>query len=592
VPLALQSSEPSWQVRKIVVIGPGIVGMPMAALLADARIREGTTEPARVVVLQRPSPTSGWKVDAINAGRSPIGGVEPDLDGVVAETVRDGLLSATSDYATVRDADVILVCVQTDKRGYAPDYGPLFDALTGVAEHLRARPAGNVPLIVFESTLAPSSMTTVVREHFARYGLVEGRDILLGNSPNRVMPGRLVERVRSSDKIVAGLHPVTPELIRRLYSRIVTRGTLYPTNSMTAEVVKTLENAYRDVRIAFAAEVVRWCDEHDVDFYAVRDAVNTRLGQSDDASHRPTMVPSGGLLVPTVGVGGHCLPKDGILLWWRALEAKVDPARSLILEARRINDESPAQTIGLAERVFGEASLEGTVALLGVAYRFNSEDTRNSPTLALATLLRERGTPVRLHDPYVKGDDQNLVRSGFAAQFTTDLSSALKGAETAIICTAHRDYVDHPEAVLTAGPQLRYVVDGANGWSREATHRRTVQYSGIGRGRRAPDGALVDFVSEAFVAMERGLAHEVRALVSFLNDRYAADAFSRVAFDEVRRIAATCVTGCAIPAATPVEAPTAYPPTGPGGGKWRLLTRALAWSGAASESELAAGIGP
>lgn len=587
MPLDLDSPDSSWQVRKIVVIGPGIVGMPMAAMLAHARIREGTTEPARVVVVQRPSPTSGWKVDAINAGRSPIGGVEPELDHVVADAVHAGLLSATSDYATVRDADVILVCVQTDKRGFAPDYGPLFEALTGVAEHLRSRPAGNVPLIVFESTLAPSSMTTVVREHFARYGLVEGRDILLGNSPNRVMPGRLVERVRSSDKIVAGLHPTTPRLIQRLYGRIVTQGTLYPTNSMTAEVVKTLENAYRDVRIAFAAEVVRWCDEQDVDFYAVRDAVNARQGQADDASHRPTAVPSGGLLVPTVGVGGHCLPKDGILLWWRALEARVDASRSLILEARHINDESPAETLRLAERAFGGTSVQRPVALLGVAYRFNSEDTRNSPTLALARLLRERGTRFRLHDPYVKGDDQNLIRAGMTTQFTNDLSVALADAETAIICTAHRDYVDDPGAVLAAAPHLRYVVDGANAWSRDTVGDRGVLYTGIGRGRSAPDAGFVDFVSEAFVAMERGLAHEVQALVRFLNERYAADAFSRVAFDEVRRIAATCVTGCAIPPATAVEAPSPYPPAMNGAWDWRLLTRALAWSDPAREPELA-----
>ncbi|HWZ60700.1 MAG TPA: hypothetical protein VNW46_17080, partial [Gemmatimonadaceae bacterium] len=233
-----------WHVKQIAVIGPGIVGMPMAALLAHARIREGGEEPARVLVVQRGSRTSGWKVDAINAGTSPIGGIEPDLDRIVAESVREGLLSATTDYAQLRDADVILVCVQTDKDGFAPDYGPLFEALTRVAEELQHKPAGNVPVIVFESTLAPSSMTTVVREHFARYGLVEGRDILLGNSPNRVMPGRLVERVAASDKLIGGLHPVTAELIKRLYARIVTGGTLYTTNSMTAEIVKTLENAY------------------------------------------------------------------------------------------------------------------------------------------------------------------------------------------------------------------------------------------------------------------------------------------------------------------------------------------------------------
>ncbi len=113
---------------------------------------------------------------------------------------------------------------------------------------------------------------------------------------------------------------------------------------MTAEIVKTLENAYRDVRIAFAAEIVRYCDEHDIDFYAVRDAVNKRLAQTDRASNDATAVPSGGVLVPTVGVGGHCLPKDGILLWWRKIESGADTSQALILESRKINDASPAET--------------------------------------------------------------------------------------------------------------------------------------------------------------------------------------------------------------------------------------------------------
>ena len=306
MPLSFDQAEAyRWIIAKIVVVGPGIVGMPMAAMLANARIREGSDEPASVVVLQRDSKTSGWKVGAINSGHSPIGGVEPDLERIVAESVAAGVLRASHDYTEARDADIVLVCVQTDKTGLAPDYGPLLESLEALAPALGARPAGNVPLIVFESTLAPSSMATVVRELFASHGLVEGRDLLLGNSPNRVMPGRLVERVASSDKVVAGLHPLTPKLIQRLYARIVTGGTLHATNSMTAEVVKTLENAYRDVRIAFAAEIVRWCDANDIDFYAVREAVNRRLAQTDAASADPTAVPSGGVLVPTVGVGGQ-----------------------------------------------------------------------------------------------------------------------------------------------------------------------------------------------------------------------------------------------------------------------------------------------
>jgi UDP-N-acetyl-D-mannosaminuronic acid dehydrogenase len=557
VPLKLDASGvPDWHVKKIAVVGPGIVGMPMAALLAHARIREGSETPATVLVVQRASATSGWKVDAINAGKSPIGGVEPDLDRVVAESVAAGLLSATSDYAGVRDADVILVCVQTDKAGFAPDYGPLFEALGHIGEELRHRPAGNMPIIVFESTLAPSSMTTLIREHFAKYGLIEGRDILLGNSPNRVMPGRLVERVASSDKLVAGLHLVTPELVRRLYGRIVTGGTLYPTNSMTAESVKTLENAYRDVRIAYSAEVARACDEANVDFYAVRDQVNARLHQADGASADPNAVPSGGLLIPTVGVGGHCLPKDGILFWWRRIESGADTSKSLILEARHINDASPAETVRLAEQRIG--SITGkSVALLGTAYRFNSEDTRNSPTLSLARLMLERGCSVRLHDPYVKPDDQNLAKFKLTALFTNDLATAVKDAEILIMCTGHRDYLGAGrEAMLQAATKARALIDGCNLYHAAEIHGR-VAYTGIGRGTKAPTAELIESVYAGFRIMERGLANEVLETAEFLNERYASgDPFNQVRFTEVQRLAGTCVTGCAIADPGLVSAPS------------------------------------
>lgn len=541
-----------WSVRHIAVVGPGIVGMPMAAMLAHARIREGSDEPARVTVIQRNSPTSGWKVEAINSGRSPIGGIEPDLDRIVRETVAAGLLRASHDYAAARDADVVLISTQTDKKGLAPDYGPLEEALAGIAGALKDRPAGQVPLIIFESTLAPSSMATVIRELFARHGLIEGRDVLLGNSPNRVMPGRLVERVCESDKIVAGLHPDTPGLIERLYRRIVTRGTLHPTNSMTAEVVKTLENAYRDVRIAYASEVVRYCDRRDIDFYQLRQQVNQRLRQTDAASSDPNAVPSGGLLVPMVGVGGHCLPKDGILLWWRALEAGEDRSRSLILEARTINDASPAETIELAERALGPLTGRA-VTLLGAAYRFNSEDTRNSPTLALARLLLDRSARVTLHDPYVYPTDQNLRRYGLAELFTRDLTQAVASAEVLVLCTAHRVYLDQRVAILNQARKAVGVVDGCNLWHAGDMTRPGLRYTGIGRGTAAPTAQLVDAVCAGFRAVETGVANEVNALVGFLNQRYAGDGFNQVRFSEVQRIAGTCVTGCDIAAPGPVQ---------------------------------------
>lgn len=533
--------------RLIGVIGPGIVGMPMAALLARAELRRGA-DGGRVLVVQRASATSGWKVDAINAGRSPIGGVEPQLQEIVAEGVAGGRLGASHRVDDLADAYAVLVCVQTDKRGIGPDYDPLYEALDALALAFKRRRAGTPPpLVIIESTLAPSSMTTIVRERFASHGLVEGRDVRLGNSPNRVMPGRLVERVATSDKLVAALAADTAAEIAMLYRGIVTAGTVHVTNSLTAEIVKTLENAYRDVRIAFSAEVVRWCDARDVDFFALRDRVNAELHLEDAASKDPSVVPSGGLLVPTVGVGGHCLPKDGILLWWRRLEAN-DPAaaRSLILESRHINDESPAATLALAERHLGPARGR-RIAVLGAAYRFDSEDTRNSPSLSFVEVALAAGAKVRLHDPYVQPHDQNLVRRGLAPHFTNDLAAALADAEWIVIATGHQAYANDVPALLAKAPQAKGVVDASNLWRAAMLAGTGLGYCGIGRGTTPPDATLVRGVAAAFREVESAVSAEVDALAAYLSARYAPDAFSKADAREVRRLAATCVTGCSLP---------------------------------------------
>ncbi|MCF8370332.1 MAG: nucleotide sugar dehydrogenase [Bacteroidales bacterium] len=534
-----------WKVEKIAVIGPGIVGMPMASLLASAKIKIGTTRPAKVLVVQRKSENSGWKVDAINSGKSVIGGIEPDLNTITEKAVKAGLLSATSDFNELTDADVVLVSIQTDKDGYAPDYGPLLGGLSSLARALQNKPEGKIPLIIFESTLAPSSMATVISDHFAKFGLVEGRDILLGNSPNRVMPGRLVERVTSSDKLVAGLHPETPKMIQHLYKHIVLKAELFATNSMTAEVVKTLENAYRDVRIAFSADVVRYCDENDIDFYALRNKVNKKLAQEDNASADPNAVPSGGILIPMLGVGGHCLPKDGILLWWRRIDSKADTSNSLILNSRFINDESPTETIRLAEKSFG--FFRGKkVAILGAAYRFNSEDTRNSPSIQLALRFQERDAEIILQDPYVKPDDQNLLHFKLNDIFTRDLEKAITEAEYIFIGTAHKAYIDGFEDIIKKAPKLKAIIDASNIYSRKQVEDKGIAYTGIGRGSEAPKKDFVDFVYKSFRIMERGLANEVMAICTFLNKKYAHTDFNKVDFTEVQRLAGSCSTGCEI----------------------------------------------
>lgn len=537
-------NEQTWKIEKIGVIGPGIVGMPMAGLLANAQIKIGNDSPAKVIVIQRKSVNSGWKVAAINSGKSVIGGIEPDLDDITHGAVEKGILSASTDYSLLSDADVILVSVQTDKKGLEPDYGPLFEALENLGAALKNKPAHKIPMVVFESTLAPTTMDTLIRSHFMKYGLEEGKDILLGNSPNRVMPGRLVERIIGSDKLAGGLSPVTPQLIKKLYQNIVTQGEILTTNSLTAEVVKTLENAYRDVRIALSAEIVRYCDQNDIDFYKVREIVNEKLAQADQANQNPNEVPSGGLLIPTLGVGGHCLPKDGILLWWRNLEQSSETPKSLIISSRAINNESPFITFAQAEKVFGSLH-DKKIALLGVAYRFNSEDTRNSPTLQLANYLRDQGVKYVMHDPYVKYDDQNILKYNQQDYLTQDLDTALKDADYVIVGTAHKAYLDDLDQIK-ASPVLKGIMDACNIYSSKMFEGTSIGYAGIGRGKLAPDSAFIDFVYESFRAMEKGVANELTNLIKFYNENYAFDKFNQVEFKDVQRLAKTCTTGCEI----------------------------------------------
>src|SRR4051812_31921987 len=188
------STNPTF-VREIAVIGPGTIGMPVAALLANAELWAPDGSPTRVIVVQRASTSSGWKVGAINAGRSPIGALEPALDQLVAQGAGSGRLRATTEYRDIRDADVIIVCVQSERRALGPDYAALFEALHGVADALTLRGADARALVVIESTLAPSSMLTDVRALFAAHGLEEGRDVFLANSPGRAVSGQAVESV-------------------------------------------------------------------------------------------------------------------------------------------------------------------------------------------------------------------------------------------------------------------------------------------------------------------------------------------------------------------------------------------------------------
>ena len=221
------------------------------------------------------------------------------------------------------------------------------------------------------------------------------------------------------------------------------------------------------------------------------------LSQTDTASSDPNAVPSGGILIPMLGVGGHCLPKDGILLWWRSIENKSDTSSSLILNSRFINDESPAVTFKQAEKSFGSLK-DKKLALLGVAYRFNSEDTRNSPTLTLANHLREQGISYIMHDPYVKKDDQNLLKFDQQGNITSDMDEALKDADYIIVCTAHKIYMDELARILSY-PNVIGIMDACNIYNKGSIATSQKAYAGIGRGSNMPEPDLVQYRQCCFI---------------------------------------------------------------------------------------------
>jgi hypothetical protein len=276
------------------------------------------------------------------------------------------------------------------------------------------------------------------------------------------------------------------------------------------------------------------------------------LSQSDKASSDPNAVPSGGLLIPMLGVGGHCLPKDGILLWWRNNQKGNDNSKSLILESRLINDASPVYTFKQAEKSFGNLH-DKKIALLGVAYRFNSEDTRNSPTLALANYLRENNVDYMMHDPYVKNDDQNLLRFNQQEHLTHDLNKALKYADYVFICSAHKEYIDHFNAIASQ-ENVKGIMDASNIFNRKQFENNPEKYAGIGKGTEDPSEEFIKFVYDSFRAMEKGLGHELMGLINFYNENYAFDEYNKVKFGDVQRLAKTCSTGCEIADAEGIEA--------------------------------------
>lgn len=422
----------------IAVVGLGYVGIPVAALFARADF-----------------PVLGFdinqeKIAKLRRGENPIKGKEPGLTELISSVIRNSRFRVTLDPDDLTDADIYFVCVETpiDTKTHKPDYTALKDALSTIGRYLKR---GN--MVIVESTIAPGTTDIIVGPILARAsGLRPGYDFSLVHCPERLMPGQLLWKIEHHDRVVGGITKKSAKLAALLY-RYIVKGRLDLTDAVTAEVVKTAENAYRDVQIAFANELALICEKVGADVYLVRELVNR-------SPHRDVHLPG-------AGVGGHCLPKDS---WLLIAPVTKDRIGQLTVTARAVNDSMPAHIVTLATEGLREAGrpLKGaTITVLGYSYLENTDDTRNSPSIQVVDLLCRRGANVRIHDPYVE-------------PYSSPVKQAIQGSDCIIVMVAHDQYRTLKLADLNKWVKTPVLIDGRHVFGKKEARRYGFFYKGVG----------------------------------------------------------------------------------------------------------------
>jgi UDP-N-acetyl-D-mannosaminuronic acid dehydrogenase len=418
------------------VVGLGYVGLPVACLFAKTRFDV-------VGVDVKPE-----RVAKINVGSSPIEGDEPGLADMLAEVVSGGRLRATTSYQDLSDRDAITISVETP---VGEDHVPRFEALRSVLKQM-GPVLKDGALVIVESTIAPGTMGGLVKPLLEESsGKRVNEEFFLGHCPERVMPGKLLANLRGLSRVCGGETAETAETMVALYRHIV-EADLDPADCVTAELVKTAENAYRDVNIAFANEVALICEALGGDVWKVRELVNKSPGRH--------------MLLPGAGVGGHCIPKDPWLLIANA--GSVGPR--LVPASRAVNDGMPlhvAELVVQALRNVGVNAAEAKVAVLGYAYLENSDDTRNSPSQALVARLQEMGCRVVIHDPFV-GEHQGEV------------DEIVGGSDVVVVMVAHDVYRDLDLMRLRQRVSHPILVDGRRVFAAEQVREAGWVYRGVG----------------------------------------------------------------------------------------------------------------
>jgi UDP-N-acetyl-D-glucosamine dehydrogenase len=433
LPAAALGERIARRTARVGVVGLGYVGLPLAVELARAGF-----------------PTVGIdlderKVDAIRQGTSYI----PDVPTAeVRRLVAEGLLDATTDFAVVADLDTVNICVPTPLRKTKdPDMTYIVSAVGRIAEHLHAG-----MLVILESTTYPGTTEELVKPMLEAGGLRAGSDFFLAFSPERVDPGNPSFNTHNVPKVVGGVGSSSTELAAALYGAAIERIVRVSTPQV-AEMVKLLENTFRAVNIGLVNEIAMMCDRLQIDVWEVVHAAATK--------------PFGFMpFFPGPGLGGHCIPIDPFYLSWKARQSGFE-ARFIEL-AGQVNGAMPhfvVEKIGEALNRDRKALNGSTVLVLGLAYKRDIDDIRESPSLDVMTLLHQKGATVQYADPYVPHLGARQWPGGFDLATEPVTSEALGAADCVAILTDHST-IDYDMVRAVA----RLVVDTRNAIAGDHAH--------------------------------------------------------------------------------------------------------------------------
>lgn len=403
---------------KVCVIGLGYIGLPTASILA----------------------TSGFKVIGVDNNRAVIEKVsngmtdikESGLQVLVEAAAKSGSLKSQME---VEEADIFIICVPTPISGTIKKKTDL-SFVKQVAESIVLKlNKGN--LVILESTVPPGTIEDILKPILEKSGLNVGNDFYLAYCPERVLPGNLLNELIRNDRVIGGIDRKSAELARKVYEKFV-EGEIYLTDAKTAEFVKLMENTYRGTNIALANEFALISEKLGINVYEAIKLVNKH--------------PRVNIHNPGVGVGGHCIPIDP----WFIVE-KAPELSKLIPVAMEINEKMPLHTVSLVVDAFSEAKKElkgSKIAVLGVAYKGDVNDARESPAIPIIRKLKELGAIVTIYDPLVTDFQFELVK---------ELNKAVSNADALVIVTDHSEFKEMDlEVIKELMNDKPILVDGRN----------------------------------------------------------------------------------------------------------------------------------